>query len=121
MPVGGKDRGPMADFDLAIIGGGISGVGIARDAAGRGVRGLGFEYSDCQVDDSRLVVLNVVDAAARGATVRTRTRVARADRADGLWRLVLNRRGRRQIVSARVLVNAAGPWVNRVAELVLRM
>src|SRR5947209_19511913 len=220
----------MADFDLAIVGGGINGAGIARDAAGRGIRVLlleqndlasatssastklihgglryleqgalrlgtealaerevllrtaphlirplrfvlphhdalrpawqlraglflydrlggreilpgtevldlthgevavplkrrykvGFEYSDCRVDDARLVVLNALDAAERGAVIRTRTRLARADR-DGLaWRLALKSRGRREIVTARVLVNATGPWVGVVAEQILR-
>jgi glycerol-3-phosphate dehydrogenase len=219
----------MADFDLAIIGGGINGAGIARDAAGRGLRVLlveqndlasgtssassklihgglrylehgafrlvrealierevllrmaphvirpmrfvlpqqtgmrsalwlrlglfvydhlggrkilpgtrtldlthhavgdplqrryrtGFEYSDCWVDDARLVVLNAVDAAERGATIRTRCRCVRAERED-VWRLVLNARGRRDAVTARVLVNAAGPWVGMVSEGVLR-
>jgi glycerol-3-phosphate dehydrogenase len=220
----------MADFDLAIIGGGINGTGIARDAAGRGLRVLlveqndlasgtssastklihgglrylehgafrlvrealherevllrmaphvirpmrfvlpplpglrsalwlrlglfiydrlggrkilpptrtidlthhtvgqplkrsfryGFEYSDCAVDDARLVVLNALDAAERGADIRTRTRLARAERRDE-WELVLNARGRRQVATARVLVNAAGPWIGQVAETVLRM
>jgi glycerol-3-phosphate dehydrogenase len=219
----------MADYDLAIIGGGINGAGIARDAAGRGLRVLlieqndlasgtsqastklihgglryleqgaflmvraalaerelllrmaphiirpmrfvlpavpgprpawmlraglflydwlgarkilpgtrtldlthhpagqplmrkfrsGFEYSDCWVDDARLVVLNALDAAERGATIRTRTRLARAEREDA-WRLILNAQGRREVVTARVLVNAAGPWVGIVAETVLR-
>jgi glycerol-3-phosphate dehydrogenase len=219
----------MADFDLAIIGGGINGVGIARDAAGRGLRvvlveqndlasgtssrssklihgglryleqgsfrlvrealaerellmgvaphlvrpmrfvlpaspglrsalmlriGLflydhlgprkilpstrtidlarhpfgaplqrhyhkAFEYSDCWVDDSRLVVLNAVDAAQRGAVIRTRTRCIRAER-DAEWRLIVNARGRQDVVTARALVNAAGPWVEQVAESVLR-
>jgi glycerol-3-phosphate dehydrogenase len=220
----------MADYDLAIIGGGINGTGIARDAAGRGLRVLlleqndlasgtssastklihgglrylergafllvrealterevllrmaphlvrpmrfvlpavpgmrpawmlrlglflydilgarkilpgarsldlthhpageplmrkyrsGFEYSDCAVDDSRLVVLNAVDAAERGATVRTRTRLARAER-EADWRLILNAQGRREVATARALVNAAGPWLGIVAETVLRM
>ena len=220
----------MADFDLAIIGGGINGVGIARDAAGRGLKVLlveqndlasgtssastklihgglrylaqgdlrlvreslaereillrtaphlvrpmrfvlpaeasdrpvwmlrlglllydwiggrrtlpghttldlghdplgaplkrhftrGFEYSDCTVDDSRLVVLTAVDAAARGAVVRTRTRCLRAERA-GEWTLTLDGRGRRDVATARVLVNAAGPWLAGVAETVLRL
>jgi glycerol-3-phosphate dehydrogenase len=219
----------MADFDLAIIGGGINGTGLARDAAGRGIRVLlvemndlgsgtssassklihgglrylehgafrlvrealserevllrtaphlvrpmrfmlppiagrrsslllrfglllydllgarkllpasrtvdlthhvaghplkrefryGFEYSDCSVDDSRLVVLNAVDAAERGAVVRTRTRCTRAERRDE-WELVLNERGRRDVATARVLVNAAGPWIGAVADNVLR-
>ncbi len=79
----------------------------------------GFEYSDCRVDDSRLVILNAVDAAERGATVRTRTRCVRAERGEE-WRLVLNARGRRDVVTARALVNAAGPWVAQVAEGVVR-
>ena len=211
----------MAEFDLAIIGGGINGAGIARDAAGRGLRVLlveqndlasgtsskstklihgglrylehgafrlvrealverevlsahgaasdpadafraaapfglrpawmlrlglflydhlggrkilpgtetldlthhkvgeplrrefrqGFEYSDCWVDDARLVVLNAVDAAERGAVIRTRTRLMRAERSDKRWQLVLSARGNRETVTARGLVNAAGPWV----------
>jgi len=219
----------MAEFDLAIIGGGINGTGIARDAAGRGLRVLlveqsdlaagtssastklihgglryleygwfrlvrealaerevmlrmaphlvrpmrfvlapapdmrpmwmlrlglflydhlggrkilpatrtidlahgplgaplktfprrGFEYSDCRVDDSRLVALNAVDAAERGAVIRTRTRCIDAEWSRE-WRLVLNVRGRRNIATARVLVNATGPWLKSFAETVLR-
>jgi glycerol-3-phosphate dehydrogenase len=220
----------MADYDLAIIGGGINGAGIARDAAGRGLRVLmveqndlasgtssassklihgglrylehrafrlvreslaerevllgvaphlirpmrfvlpsypgprsalllriglflydhlggrntlpstrtldlthhvmghplkrryrfGFEYSDCSVDDSRLVVLNALDAAERGASIRTHARCTRAERGD-IWRLILTNHGRREVVTARVLVNASGPWVGFVAENVLRV
>src|SRR5436305_8699589 len=226
-----NQRAHMADFDLAIIGGGINGTAIARDAAGRGLRVLlleqndlaagtssastklihgglryleqgelrlvreglrerelllrmaphlvwparfvlphhaglrpawqlrlglfvydhlggrkildgtrtvdlgagpygmplkrhfrvGFEYGDCRVDDSRLVVLNALDAAERGADIRSRTRVTRADRQGGLWRLVLNARGNRAEATARVLVNASGPWIGQVAETVLRL
>ena len=79
----------------------------------------GFEFSDCQADDSRLVVLNAVDAAERGAVIRTRTRCVRAER-HGEWELVLNARGRREVTSARVLVNAAGPWIGEVADTVIR-
>lgn len=227
---GGRNQHNMADYDLAIIGGGINGAGIARDAAGRGLRvilleqsdlasgtssastklihgglrylehgairlvrealrerevllrmaphivrplrfvlpaypgprsafvlriGLflydilggreilpatrtidlthsavgdplkrrfrtGFEYSDCWVDDARLVVLNAVDARERGATIRIRTRVTRAERGEE-WKLILNAEGRREVVTARALVNAAGPWVGIVAETVLRV
>ena len=212
----------MADFDLAIIGGGINGAGLARDAAGRGIRVLlvemndlgsgtssassklihgglrylehgafrlvrealserevllrmaphlvrpmrfmlpplpglrsalllrfglflydilgarrllpasrtvdlthhpaghplkrefryGFEYSDCSVDDSRLVVLNAVDAAERGAVIRTRTRCTRAERRDG-WERVRNEHGRRSVATTR----ATPGWSSRaVAE-----
>jgi len=79
----------------------------------------GFEFSDCQADDSRLVVLNALDAAERGAVIRTRTRCVRAER-HAEWELVLNARGRRQVTSARVLVNAAGPWIGEVADTVIR-
>src|SRR5437879_2971821 len=82
--------------------------------------GTAFEYSDCRVDDSRLVALNAVDAAERGAVIRTHTRLARADRDGLVWRLALKSRGRRDIVTARVLVNATGPWVAVVAEQILR-
>ncbi len=80
----------------------------------------GFEYSDCAVDDARLVALNALDAAERGATIRTRTRVVRAERED-VWRLILNAQGHREVVTARVLVNAAGPWAGVVNETVLRL
>ena len=79
----------------------------------------GFEYSDCWVDDARLVVLNAIDARERGAVVRTRTKLVRAERGDE-WDLVLNSRGRRETAQARVLVNAAGPWIGEVAETVIR-
>ena len=96
---------------------------LTHDAAGHALKRrfrYGFEYSDCLVDDSSLVVLNAMDAAERGATVCTRTRLARAEREEE-WRLILNARGHRDEVTARVLVNAAGPWVGIVAETVLRM
>jgi glycerol-3-phosphate dehydrogenase len=79
-----------------------------------------FEYSDCVVDDSRLVVLNALDAAERGADIRTGARCARADRTD-TWRLVVIDRGHRRIISARALVNATGAWTASVAETVLRV
>ncbi len=220
----------MADYDLAILGGGLNGVGIARDAAGRGLRvilleqgdlgtgassasprlihgdlsvlerrdffrvraalvrarrlaenraasgaadalcdsahaderqpwvlrawlllydrigarrrlpasatidvthhpvgdalkrpfGTAFEYSDCVADDSRLVVLNAVDAAERGADIRTGARCVRADRTD-TWRLVVIDRGHRKVVTARALVNATGAWTASVADTVLRV
>jgi len=69
-----------------------------------------FAYSDCWVQDARLVVLNAMDAAARGADIEPHTRCERARRVGGLWRIHLSSaRGRRE-VNARALVNAAGPW-----------
>src|SRR5262249_21052300 len=80
----------------------------------------GFEYSDCQADDSRLVVLNALDAAERGAVIRTRTRCVRADRGDDAWQLMLEVRGRRDAKTARALVNAAGPWVGLFEQSMLQ-
>lgn len=75
----------------------------------------GFEYSDAWVDDARLVIANARDAADRGADIRTCTEVVSARRIDGLWRIGLrDRKGRLTQVHARVIVNAAGPWVDDV-------
>ncbi|ORE94981.1 glycerol-3-phosphate dehydrogenase [Aurantimonas sp. 22II-16-19i] len=81
----------------------------------------GFEYSDCWVDDARLVVLNALDAKERGATVLTRTRAVSARREAGLWRAELRSDGGETLtVSARGIVNAAGPWVDQVIANVTR-
>jgi D-erythritol 1-phosphate dehydrogenase len=76
----------------------------------------GFEYSDCWVDDARLVVLNALDAAQRGAEVLTRTACVSAKREGAAWRVELRdtRGGSTRVVKARALVNAAGPWVSDV-------
>jgi glycerol-3-phosphate dehydrogenase len=81
----------------------------------------GFEYSDCWVEDSRLVVLNARDAANRGATIAPRTACLSAERAGGLWNIVLRDEttGRHRTIAARALVNAAGPWVAEVAGSVI--
>jgi glycerol-3-phosphate dehydrogenase len=76
----------------------------------------GFAYSDCRVDDARLVVLNAVDARERGASIRTRTRCVSAKRVQGTWQATLldMRVAATTIVTARALVNAAGPWAAAV-------
>src|ERR1700704_5147801 len=71
--------------------------------------GTAFEYSDCVLDDSRLVILIAVDAAERGAVIRTGARCVRADRAD-TWRLAVVDRGHRMVVTTRALVGAPGAW-----------
>ena len=74
-----------------------------------------YEYSDCWVDDARLVVLNARDAARRGARIMTRTRVTSADRDGDGWRIAtVDAHGRQETHRARALVNAAGPWVGEV-------
>ncbi len=77
---------------------------------------LAFEYSDCWVDDARLVVLNALDAQERGAEIRTRTEVVSARREGDGWQVALRDTGigRTQVIAARILVNAAGPWVEDV-------
>jgi glycerol-3-phosphate dehydrogenase len=97
-------------------------VDLSNDPLGAPLKGRyqhGFEYSDCQTDDARLVVLNALDAAERGAVIRTRTRCVRAERSD-VWQVVLEVRGRRSVATARALVNATGPWVGIFNEVVLR-
>ena len=83
----------------------------------------GFAYSDCWVDDARLVVLNVRAAADLGATVLPRTECVAAHRDGGIWRIeTLDRRtGKTHHQTALVMVNAAGPWVERVTDDVVRM
>jgi glycerol-3-phosphate dehydrogenase len=75
-----------------------------------------FEYSDCWVNDARLVVLNARDAADRGAIIRTRSRVVSARREGDIWVVKLEDQVTRRTeqVKARLMVNAAGPWVDHV-------
>ncbi|TMV10548.1 glycerol-3-phosphate dehydrogenase [Arenibacterium halophilum] len=80
-----------------------------------------FEYSDCWVQDSRLVVLNARDAQARGATILTRTRVVEAQRAADHWTITTETDGKRAIHRARFLLNAGGPWVSDVVGQVLHI
>jgi D-erythritol 1-phosphate dehydrogenase len=75
----------------------------------------GFVYADARVDDARLVVCNALDARARGSDIRVRTKLVAARRDNGLWHATLvDDAGARSDVTARALVNAAGPWVRDV-------
>jgi len=78
----------------------------------------GFMYSDCWVQDSRLVVLNAMDAAARGATILTRTQLVAATRQKDRWLAICADRhnGARREIIARAIVNAAGAWVGDVVQ-----
>jgi glycerol-3-phosphate dehydrogenase len=82
--------------------------------------GTAFEFSDCVADDSRLVVLTALDAAERGAVIRTGARCVRVDR-EKVWRLAMIDRGHRQVITARALANTTGGWTSMVAETILRM
>ena len=81
----------------------------------------GFAYSDCRVDDARLVVLNAIDARERGADIRTRTRCVSAKLEQGMWQATLHdmRAEATTSVRARALVNAAGPWAAAVLSGVI--
>jgi glycerol-3-phosphate dehydrogenase len=97
---------------------------LRRDPEGAPVKEQftkGFEYSDCWVDDARLVILNLLDAQARGAIIRPRTRAASARRENGAWSVTLETDDTTETVSARILVNAAGPWVETVLHGVARL
>ena len=92
---------------------------LSRDSAGEPLLDeytKGFEYSDCWVQDARLTVLNARDAADRGADVRVGWECTRLERIDDLWSLTLRDTdtGVTQQVAAKLVVNASGPWVDRV-------
>jgi glycerol-3-phosphate dehydrogenase len=95
---------------------------LTRDEAGKPLKPgyrLAFEYSDCWVNDARFVVLNARDAADRGADVHVRTKVVSARREDGGWSIELDGEAGKQTVRARMLINAAGPWVDEVINGVM--
>ena len=76
----------------------------------------GFEYSDCWVEDARLVVLNAMDASERGATIMTRTECVALENNGETWRASLKVDGNADMtVDAKVVINAAGPWVDHIA------
>lgn len=98
---------------------------LARDPVGEPLKPqftLGFEYSDCWVDDARLVVLNARAAADLGATIATRMRCLSGTRDKGIWTLTLKdeRTGDVRKIRARAVVNAGGPWAGEVMETVLQ-
>jgi len=82
-----------------------------------------YEYSDCWVEDSRLVVLNARDAEARGAQIKTRTKVISAANENGHWRVETRdtENGELQTFHARMLVNAGGPWVGDIIQSKVRL
>ena len=77
-----------------------------------------YEYSDCWIDDARLVALNARDAALRGAVIETRARVISARRQGDLWQIEMESG---EIHTARAVVNAAGPWVGKVVRDVVHI
>jgi glycerol-3-phosphate dehydrogenase len=92
-------------------------VDLTTDETGRPLKDeftRGYEYSDCWVEDARLVVLNARDAQARGAEIRTRTKVVTARRDGAEWTIDIEGESGRETIRAKGLINAAGPWVSQV-------
>lgn len=105
---------------------GSRGVNLRTHAAGQPLKPefeMGFMYADAWVEDARLVVLNALDAAERGATILPRTRCVSARRHADLWEMTLQPAGGEaaQVVRGRALVNATGPWVMDVLRESLGM
>ena len=99
-------------------------VDLRRDVVGTPLKPefvRGFEYSDCWVEDSRLVVLNAAAAASMGATISPRTKCVSAEKIDGHWTITVESAdtGARSVIRARALINAAGPWVESVVQHVV--
>ena len=102
---------------------GTRSVNFQKDVTGKPLKKQfvhGYEYSDCWVDDSRLVVLNARDAVAKGAVIKTRTKCIEAKRVENLWQIVTqDELGKMQTIKARLLINAGGPWVSQILGQVL--
>ena len=76
----------------------------------------GFEYSDCLVQDSRLVILNAMSAASKGAEISPRTECISAKRKNNAWQIeLLNKKNnQKRVIEAKILVNASGPWASSI-------
>ena len=99
-------------------------VDLTTTETGKPLKGkftTAYEYSDCWVEDSRLVALNARDAEERGAKIMPRTKVVSAARVDGTWEIVTEHEGEQQTHRARALVNAGGPWVENIVRDVARL
>ena len=91
-------------------------IKLTRHPAGQGLKpgfDTAFVYSDCWVEDSRMVALNVLDAFEKGADIRVRTKLTAARREGDLWVATLQdmETGTSQEIRAKVIVNAGGPFV----------
>ncbi len=96
-------------------------INLTKDIAGKSLKPdfkKAFEYSDCWVEDSRLVILNLQDAQAKGADIRPRTSAQKAEFKNGKWQIELADKitGEREHITASVIINATGPWVDEVMK-----
>ena len=105
---------------------GTSSISLGKDVAGNALKKKfkkAFEYSDCWIEDNKLVALNALDAKNRGAKILTRTKVIEAKRVEGFWKIILENQITREVEEhhAKVLINAAGPWVADVINSKLQL
>ena len=79
---------------------------------------FGYEYSDCWVDDSRLVILNAIDASSKGANIQNYCKVINVEKSNSLWSITTKDSidGRENVIKAKCFVNASGPWVDNVLQ-----
>ncbi|SFR37926.1 glycerol-3-phosphate dehydrogenase [Litoreibacter janthinus] len=105
---------------------GTRSVDLTKDEVGEGIEDrftFAYEYSDCWIEDARLVILNARDAQARGAEIHVRTKVTTAERTGNHWTIHLLdvETGSTSVRRAKMLVNAGGPWVEDVIRNVARI
>ncbi len=103
---------------------GTTKLDLKRDPAGEPLDDrfeVAYEYSDCWVEDARLVLLNARDAANRGATVMPRTKVISAHFDGTLWNIETETGGEKTTHQARMIVNAGGPWVEDIIRQTIRI
>lgn len=103
---------------------GTTTVDLTRDPVGRPINDRfksAYEYSDCWIEDSRLVVLNARSAQAKGATILTRAKVVSAQQVNGQWDVTVENEHGVQTIRARMIVNAGGPWVGDIIHNTVRL
>ncbi len=101
---------------------GTRSIDLTSDVVGKPLKDeftRAYEYSDCWVEDARLVALNARAAHEKGAVIRTRTKVLSARREGLEWLITISSGEKTEEVRARALVNAAGPWVSDVLGSVI--
>ncbi len=79
---------------------------------------VGFKYYDVQVDDKKLVQMNIDDAKKKGAHVVENTKVLNAKSVKRGWEITLDNN---EIIKSKILINAAGPWINETVNNVLKI
>tara|TARA_B100000242_G_scaffold282201_1_gene243270 strand:- start:433 stop:1584 length:1152 start_codon:yes stop_codon:yes gene_type:complete len=78
----------------------------------------GFQYYDLQIDDKKLVELNIYDAEKNGATIIENRKVIRAKRNKNIWDIILDDN---TVLQTKILINAAGPWINDILTKVIKL